>query len=110
MIFWISGNSGAGKTRLAWEIHSNIKNSIVLDGDELRQVWPGLTFSREDRYEQGFRIARLAKVIETQSYIPIVACIAPYKDLRTELAKQYGIVFIYLSGGKPSSQEYPYEP
>ncbi|MCH7762066.1 adenylyl-sulfate kinase, partial [candidate division TA06 bacterium] len=40
MILWITGNSGAGKTTLAERLVS--RNTIILDGNLLRQVWPGL--------------------------------------------------------------------
>ncbi len=106
MILWITGNTGAGKTTLARKLAG--KNTIVLDGDELRSVWPGLGFGEDDRWLNNQRTARLAKLIENQGYAVIVAMICPYKDLRTEVRGLCGCKFIYLPGGK-RGEEWPYE-
>ena len=105
MITWITGNSGSGKTTLAKKMR---KDEIILDGNILRMVWPGLGFSKEDRQEQNLRVARLAKMLEEQGFGVIIATICPYKDLRDEVQKITGCTFIYLAGGK-SGVEYPYE-
>ena len=105
MITWITGNSGSGKTTLAKKMR---KDEIILDGNILRMVWPGLGFSKEDRQEQNLRVARLAKMLEEQGFGVIIATICPYKDLRDEVQKITGCTFFYLAGGK-SGVEYPYE-
>ena len=51
-ILWFTGLSGAGKTTLAKFIDPIIKNSIILDGDDLRKgLCSDLGFSVEDRNE-----------------------------------------------------------
>lgn len=104
MIWWITGNSGSGKTTLA----KKMNNVVVLDGDELRECWH-LGFTKEDRWEQNRRAALLAKMIEKQGYDVIVSTICPYKDLRKEVQAITGCKFVYLEGGKESTEEYPYE-
>ncbi len=104
MIWWLTGNSGAGKTTLA----NRIKDVVVLDGDELRHCWK-LGFSKEDRREQNLRTARLAKMIDKQGYDVVISTICPYKDLRKEVQEITGCKFVYLDGGKESTEEYPYE-
>lgn len=105
MITWITGNSGSGKTTLANRLR---KNEIILDGDSLRAVWPGLGLSESDRRTQNLRAARLAKMLSDQGFDIIVATICPYKDLREEVQKITNCRFIYLQGGK-SGVDYPYE-
>ncbi len=105
MIHWITGNSGSGKTTLAKRMK---KEDIILDGDDMREVWPGLGFSKEDRYEQNLRIARLAKTLEKQGFDVIVSTICPYKKLREKVKEITGCRFIYLEGGK-EGKDYPYE-
>ena len=105
MITWIIGQSGSGKTTLANRIK---KNEIILDGDSMRLVWPGLGFTYNDRYEQNMRIARLAKELESQGFDVIVATICPYKKLREDVKSVTSCRFIYLDGGK-IGDEYPYE-
>jgi adenylylsulfate kinase len=105
MITWITGNSGSGKTTLANRMR---KHEVVLDGDAMRAVWPGLGFSKHDREEQNLRVARLAKTLEQQGFDVIVATICPYKDLRERVRAITGCRFIYLEGGREGVQ-YPYE-
>lgn len=105
MITWITGNSNAGKTTLANKIR---RYEILLDGDAMRAVWPGLGLSKSDRWEQNMRIARLAKTLELQGFDVIVATICPYKALRLAVKEITNCRFIYLEGGK-TGQQYPYE-
>lgn len=106
MITWITGNSGSGKTTLAKKIVKS-DGGIILDGDSMRTVWT-LGFSKEDRWENNLRIARIAKILDEQGFNVVVATICPYKDLREEVKKITRCRFIYLEGGL-SGQEYPYE-
>lgn len=105
MITWITGNSGAGKTTLAKKIR---KDEIILDGDALREVWTGLGFDEQSRREQNLRVARLAKLLESQGFNVIISTICPYKDLRDQVQKITNCNFVYLEGGRTGSN-YPYE-
>jgi adenylylsulfate kinase-like enzyme len=107
MITWITGNSGAGKTWLARQLQR--PGVVWLDGDDVRGIWPQLGFSREDRWENNLRTARLAKLLESQGYDVVVSTICPYRDLRVEIGRLTRCKFIYVTGGEPASDEYPYE-
>ena len=110
-VFWFHGNSGGGKTRLALEF--NVPNKIVLDADDLRDVWEDLNFSREDRWTQNLRLARLARLLMIQGYNVCVASICPYTDLREVIKEKYlpGLTWVYVVGPdtKEPSKEYPFE-
>ena len=106
MILWLTGNTGSGKTTLSKRLQG--KNVILLDGDELRVVWPGLGLEKESRIEQNLRAARLAKLLESQGFAVVVAVICPYEDLRDKIRRICNCLFIYLPGGK-EGEEYPYE-
>ena len=105
MITWITGESGSGKTTLANRLKIN---ELILDGDSMRSVWPGLGFSKEDRTEQNLRVARLALLLESQGHDVIVSTICPYKELRQEIGKMTNCRFIHLPGGK-TGEDYIYE-
>lgn len=105
MITWVTGNSKSGKTTLAKKIRTN---EILLDGDTMRKIWPGLGFSEKDRVEQNLRTARLAVTLESQGFDVIVATICPYKSLREIVKKITNCRFIYLDGGI-THKDYPYE-
>lgn len=102
-ILWITGNSKSGKSTLARRLK---KDEIILDGDEMRTLWPDLGFSEEDRRENNLRIAKLAKILDRQDFNVIVATICPFKNLRQEIQKMTGCRFIYLEGGIERDYEY----
>ena len=107
-IYWLFGNSGAGKTTLAKQLQQHLPHSLLLDGDDLRTVWQ-LGFSKEDRYEQNIRAARLAAIAAKQGITVIVALICPYRELRAQISQQINPQWIYLPGGHPTTDEYPFE-
>lgn len=119
MIFWFYGNSGAGKTTAAKNMME--QGDVLLDGDEMRaSISTDLGLSEEDRWVQNMRVARLAKLLNAQltSEDPkkdrdvIVALITPYRKLRetiTELVGKDNIMWMYMEGGEPPSELYPFE-
>lgn len=109
-VLWISGNTGAGKTRLAHLLASRSPGAVVLDGDDLRAVWTDLGFTHEDRVEQNLRVARLARLLSDQGVDVIVATICPYRGLRAAVQVISGCEFVFLAGGAPPDDEHPYEP
>jgi adenylylsulfate kinase-like enzyme len=109
LILWLTGNTGAGKTTLAHKLAKGQRNTVVLDGDDLREIWPGLSLDIKDRWENCLRAARLARYLEGQGMAVIVAVIAPYVELRREIETMCGCQFVYLDGGAASSSDKPYE-
>ena len=105
MIIWLTGNTNSGKTTLAKKMAG--KNTVILDGDDLRKVWPA-GFSKEDREEHNLRIARLARMLEDQGLSVIVSLICPYADLRKKVEEITSCTFIYIKGGK-TGEEFPFE-
>jgi len=84
---WLAGLPSAGKTTLAHGLADRLRDlgvrHIVLDADDLRRTLNvGLGFSREDRLENGRRIAVVAKLFAQQGILPVVACISPYRVAR----------------------------
>lgn len=112
MIIWLTGNSGAGKTTKARELRKKLKGIVViLDGDEMRDsINRDLTLSNADRRKNNLRIARLAKVLEGQGFVVIVAVICPWEDTRKEVKEITGCEFHYLPYvGDDSRPGYPYQ-
>jgi len=107
MIIWITGNSGSGKTTLAKQLKTD--RTIILDGNEMRRtISEKAGFSKENREQHNLRVARLAKLLDSQGFDVIVALICPYRKLREKVKEITGCGFIYLAGGKRHN-EYPYE-
>jgi len=113
MIIWLTGNSGSGKSSLAIELQKKIDHSVILDGDSLRSVWGDLGLSKGDRYENNYRVARLAKILHQQNYNIIVAVISPYTELRTLITHMLmpNIKWVYVSRSADAvgNSEKPYQ-
>ncbi|MCK5021511.1 MAG: dephospho-CoA kinase [Candidatus Peribacteraceae bacterium] len=109
MILWLTGNTGSGKTTLANKLKS--KNTIILDGDEIRDVLgTDGKLSKEERWEHNIRIAKLAKLLESQGIAVIVSVIAPFEDLRREIKTICNCHFIHVDRNNHiGDKERPYE-
>jgi len=110
-VYWFHGNSGSGKTKLA--LAYDIPNKVILDADDMREVWTDLKFSKADRWEQNIRIAKLARLLMIQGYNVCVSSICPYVGLRREIKRDIlpAVRWIYVSSpdSKSNSEEYPFE-
>jgi len=113
MIIWLTGNTGSGKTVLAKEMFQQMaSDTVLLDGDDMRTVWTDLGLSKIDRYQNNFRIARLARIIDRQKHDVIVSVIAPYKDLREAIQKilpEVQWIYVMREIDKIPNPEKPYE-
>ena len=104
MVYLITGKSGAGKTHyakaLAAELREDGKQVKVLDGDWFREQTHNNDFSNEGRQLNLIHAAVLARMIEKQGFIAIVAFVAPKKKWRNQMRTfwQQSKV-IYLPGG-----------
>lgn len=104
-LVWLTGQSGAGKTTLAYRISKEL-DYLVLDGDEMRDsISLNAGFSRK---EHNLKIARLAKILSNQKNI-IVSVIAPMKDVREEITKICNPNWIYLKRDLPDREGHFYE-
>lgn len=109
-VVWLTGNSGAGKTTLAYNLKKVNKYIIILDGDELRNsISLGLGFSKEDREEHNLRVARLAEVMRKQGHLVIISVIAPFASTRKKLEAIVPIKWVYVKRDLPLDSNKPYE-
>ncbi len=107
-IFWLTGQSGAGKTTIANLLQSHI-GGVILDGDEMRKtISKELGFSKNDREIHNLRVARLAKTLAKTSPV-IVSVIAPFTKTRQKIDKIAKPVWIYVKKELPNRKNYPYE-
>ncbi|HSE82953.1 MAG TPA: adenylyl-sulfate kinase [Thermodesulfobacteriota bacterium] len=92
---WFTGLSGSGKTTLARMLEQKINEMgfhvEVLDGDEVRErLSKGLGFSKEDRDENIWRIAYVARLITNSGGVAITCAISPYREMREKARKDIG--------------------
>lgn len=110
-IFWLTGNSGAGKTTVSKLVQKHMPNCIILDGDEMRRtISTEEGFSPEDRRRHNLRVARLADLLASQGFVVLVAVIAPFTTVREELGAICDPHWIYIKRSGLEHENKPYEP
>jgi cytidine diphosphoramidate kinase len=86
MVIWITGISGAGKSTICEAIvriaKPYIPELVLLDGDVVRDIFDDqLGHTEPDRIRQIKRIQRLAKELDTQGLVVLVAALYAHPEL-----------------------------
>jgi len=86
MVIWITGISGAGKSTVCEAIIQMAKpyvpEMVWLDGDVVREIFgDNLGHTEPDRMRQIQRIQRLAKELDAQGMVVLVAALYAHPDL-----------------------------
>ena len=73
---WLFGLSGSGKSYLSNKISKKIKNSFIIDGDEVRKfISFDLGYKKSDRIQQNKRVLGIAKIVMKNGYYPIISSV-----------------------------------
>lgn len=86
MIIWVTGLSGSGKTTVCEALIGRMKSSVpelvLLDGDVIREIFNDqLGHTEPERVRQIKRIQRLAREMDRQGLIVLVAALYAHPDL-----------------------------
>lgn len=89
--YWFFGLSGSGKTLATSYLKKKIKNSIVIDGDQIRKyVSYDLGYQLKDREVQISRVLGFAKISIKSSIVPIISTVYMNEKILKK-AKKLGI-------------------
>ena len=106
MIVALLGKAGAGKTTIAKAMEKFIKDSFVIDGDELREETSNLDISvngREANMHLGYSRARR---LSDLGFTVFVSMQAPIKEIRDEYLDEYDIeVLVENFGNNPKDDK-----
>jgi adenylylsulfate kinase len=98
-----TGLSGCGKSTLALEVARRLQErgerAQILDGDAVRATLSrDLNFSRADREEHLRRISFVAGLLARHDVAVLIAAIAPYRSIRSELRRAHeNFIEVYVN-------------
>ncbi len=91
MIYWLTGQPGAGKTTLAnWILSSFPTKSILVDGDDIREIFVNKDYSEEGRKKNIEKAQILSKFLHHKGYTVVVSLVSPFRDQREEFKTEMG--------------------
>ena len=99
MIYWFTGQPGAGKTTLAnLMASSSIMNIVNVDGDDIREIFNNKDYSEVGRRKNVELAQNIAHFLNNKGFTAIVSLVSPYMDQREEFKNKMGkdIVELYV--------------
>ena len=90
MIYWFTGQPGAGKTTLADLLKKYKPGAYRIDGDDMRELFSNKDYSIKGRVENVGTAQRIAHYLHNQGRDVIVSLVSPYIDQREDFKKLLG--------------------
>ena len=94
MIYYFTGQPGAGKTTLAELLYDD--GYIHIDGDDIRNIFDNKDYSEEGRKLNIRRAHDIAQFMDSKGYQVIISLVSPFRVLRDELKSKTNVAEIYV--------------
>ena len=97
-ILWFTGQPASGKTTLVNNLltHFGRENTVIIDGDDLRDVFQNKDYSEVGRRKNIERAQDIAQFLDKKGFTVLVSLVSPYKDQREDFKKREGVVEVYV--------------
>jgi adenylylsulfate kinase len=115
MIYWFTGQPGAGKTVLGTKLKDFLqtekrnwrKDVFHIDGDDLRELTLNQDYSEEGRIKNIKNAQLLSYFLHNKGCDVVVSLVAPYRELREEFKSACGdnIVELYVHTNRKRQRE-----
>jgi adenylylsulfate kinase len=100
MIYWFTGQPGAGKTTLALALKSALHKRghpvVHLDGEFLRELMGNQDFSEAGRIRNIKAAQQLAAKLQSEGIEVVASFVSPYRGIREEFKRRNKVLEIYL--------------
>ena len=112
MIYYFTGQPGAGKTTLAELLCDD--GYVHIDGDDIREIFDNKDYSEEGRKLNIRRAHDIAQFMDSKGFPVIISLVSPFRELRDELKSKTDVVEIYVhtteTRGREKYHVSTYEP
>jgi len=108
MIYWLTGQPGAGKTVLANKLKKEIPGAFRIDGDDMRELFSNKDYSINGRVINVGTAQRIAQYLNNQGKDIIVSLVSPYIDQREDFKTLMGdqIIEFYVHTTEPRERDH----
>jgi adenylylsulfate kinase len=97
MIYWFTGQPGAGKTTLAKELITYLgDDAIHIDGDDLRDIFQNKDYSEAGRRKNIERAQDIARFLNMKGATVVVSLVSPYIVQREDFKLNNTVTEIYV--------------
>lgn len=105
MIYWFTGQPGAGKTTLALEVIKHLDNPIHIDGDNLRDILKNYDYTDVGRKKNIENVITIARFLDFKNFDVVISVVAPFRDLRESLKETNNVKEFYVHTKKTRGRE-----
>jgi adenylylsulfate kinase len=102
-LYWFTGQPGAGKTTLAQllkkridKMSNQIERVIILDGDEIRDLFNNKDYSKEGRMKNVEMVQNCCRFLVKNDITAIVCMVSPFADQRKKIVQELNGVEIFV--------------
>lgn len=118
-IYWFTGQAGAGKTELAnmlktrlireqtiiqqnyvtqqtWSSHFPNKKFVIIDGDDIRELYKNTDYSVEGRKANVDFVQKMCVFLKKNNIVPIVCMVSPFAEQRRAFIDEENGIEIYV--------------
>jgi adenylylsulfate kinase-like enzyme len=101
-LYWFTGQPGAGKTTLAQllklklEEDFSFKKIVILDGDEIRDLFNNQDYSIDGRKKNVELVQNCCRFLVKNDIVVIVCMVSPFSNQRSQIVKELNGVEIFV--------------
>ena len=98
MIYWFTGQPGAGKTTLATAMIKECNdNCIHIDGDGLRDLFQNFDYTPKGRVKNIQSVLDLCRFLDDKGLTVVVSVVAPYREMRESLTNKVTEIYVHTT-------------